>query len=139
MTEGTRLRSNFRTFGILANSATDMLATRSANWLWWWAGGYVIVMGAVVGSMIWERHSVLTEMSTPSSLANWEVWREDVRQQQGNPGPVERRVPKSDEPPALVLMRDYFAVSMVGATFFTSLLYWIGAWFVTGALGGVSK
>ncbi len=98
--------------------------------------GYVALMGAVVGAMISERQNVLTESSTPTSLADWQAWRADVQQQQTNPGPVERRVPKSNEPPALVLMRDYFAVSIVGATFFTSLLYWIVAWFITGALGG---
>ena len=98
--------------------------------------GYVALLGTVVGAMIWERQKVLTELSTPTSMADWEAWRADVRQQQANPGPVERRVPKSNEPPALVLMRDYFAVSIVGATFFTSLLYWIVAWCVTGALSG---
>ena len=38
------------------------------------------------------------------------------------------------EPPALVLMRDYFVVSLVGATLFSSMLYWVMGWFVTGAL-----
>jgi hypothetical protein len=45
-------------------------------------------------------------------------------------------VPKSDEPPALVLMRDYFTVLMFGAILFSSMLYWIMAWFVTGILRG---
>jgi len=58
-----------------------------------------------------------------------------VTNQQTNPGPVKRDNTKSEVPPALVLMRDYFVVSLVGATFFTSLLYWIMAWLVTGAIG----
>jgi hypothetical protein len=41
-------------------------------------------------------------------------------------------VPKSTEPPALVLTRDYFSVSLGGAVLFSSLLYWVIAWFVTG-------
>jgi hypothetical protein len=113
-----------------------MVSLRHKRWMVCWSIGYVALLGAVVGAMIWERHKVLTESSTPTSLADWEAWRADVRQQQTNPGPVERRVPKSNEPPALVLMRDYFAVSIVGATFFTSILYWIMAWLITGALGG---
>ena len=107
----------------------------------WFTGlivGYLVLLSAVIGSMFWERHAVLSELSTAESKADWESWRTDVRQQQTNPGPVERRIPKSDEPPALVLMRDYFTVSMFGATFFTSILYWIMAWFITGALGGTS-
>lgn len=93
-----------------------------------------MLMGVVVGSMLWERQKVIAELSTPQSIADWEMWREDVRHQQIDPGPVQRRVPKSAEPPALVLMRDYFGVSLVGATLFSSVLYWIVAWFVTGAL-----
>ena len=107
-----------------------MNESRRSKWLWAWLSGYVVVLIAVIGSMLWQRHVVLADSST----ADWEVWREDVRQQTSNLGPVERKVPKSIEPPALVLMRDYFVVSIVGATFFSSLLYWIGAWFVTGAL-----
>ena len=111
-----------------------MNASRRTNWLWGWMIGYVVLAGAVVGGMIWVRHTVLTDYSTPESIADWRAWQEDVRQQQTNPGTVQRRVPKSDEPPALVLMRDFFVVSFAGAVFFTSLLYWIVAWFVTGAL-----
>jgi hypothetical protein len=36
-------------------------------------------------------------------------------------------------------MRDYFSFSMFGASFFTSILYWIMAWFITGALGGSNE
>ncbi len=101
--------------------------------------GYIALLAAVVGSMLWERHAVLEEFGTPEALANWQSWRGDVQQTQSDPGPVQRQVPKSNEPPALVLMRDYFNVSMFGATFFTSILYWIMAWFITGALGGSSE
>jgi hypothetical protein len=104
------------------------------TWLWWWVVGYVALAGLVIGGMFWIRQIVLTQFSTPQSIADWQAWREDVRQQQANPGPVERRIPKSEEPPVLVLMRDYFLVSLLGAAFFTSILYWIVAWFLTGAL-----
>jgi hypothetical protein len=104
------------------------------TWLWMWLAAYVALMSGVVGGMLWVRRSVLDEYATPESIADWQSWREDVIKEQTSPGPVERRVPKSLEPPALVLMRDYFAVSIVGAVFFTSILYWIGAWLVTGAL-----
>ena len=114
-----------------------MLSSRRiSGWLWCLIIGYVALLSAVVGSMFWVRRTALTELSAPESIADWESWREDVREEQTNPGPVQRRVPKSDEPPGLVLMRDYFAVSLAGATFFTSILYWIMAWFVTGAMSG---
>jgi hypothetical protein len=113
-----------------------MNSSRRINgWLLASVIGYVALLSLVVGSMFWVRHTALTQLSAPQSIADWESWREDVRREETIPGPVQRRVPKSDEPPALVLMRDYFVVSFVGAVFFTSILYWIMAWFVTGALG----
>jgi hypothetical protein len=110
------------------------MSASQKTWFWIWLAGYAGLLAGVIGGMLWVRQSVLTEFSRPESIADWQSWREDVIEGQTSPGPVERRVPKSLEPPALVLMRDYFTVSIVGATFFTSILYWIAAWFVTGAL-----
>jgi hypothetical protein len=96
--------------------------------------GYIIMIVAIVWSLRSARDWALTELATPEAMREWEAWREDERQQDDRAGPVRRRVPKSAEPPALVLMRDYFAVSLVGAVVFMSLLYWVIAWFVRGIL-----
>ena len=111
-----------------------------------WAGlclvGYGLAMAVIVWSLLTARNWALAELATPRSLEQWEEWREDVREQQTQPGPVRRRVPKSSEPPALVLMRDYFGVSFVGALLFTTVLYWVIAWFVMGMLrqtGGLNR
>jgi len=104
------------------------------RWLWLWGVGYALVMTAVVWWTYAARDWAQANLSTPESTAAWEAWREDVRASQDHPSPVKRRVPKSTEPPALVLTRDYFAVLLGGAVFFSSLLYWVIAWFVTGIL-----
>ena len=101
-------------------------------WLWLWAIGYVALFVAVVWWLFAARDWAQAELSKPESTAAWEVWREDVKADQSRPAPVQRRVPKSIEPPALVLTRDYFGVSLTGAVLFSSLLYWVIAWFVTG-------
>jgi hypothetical protein len=101
---------------------------------WFWGAGYAILLAAVVWLLFAARQSALANLSTETSQSNWQAWRNDVEQQQVNPAPVQRRVPKSVEPPALVLMRDYFGVSLTGAILFSSVLYWIMAWFITGAL-----
>jgi hypothetical protein len=102
----------------------------------------MVVIAAVIWSLIAARRWALTSLATAASVGDWQAWREDVRQQQTEPGPVSRRVPKSAEPPALVLMRDYFAVCLVGAILFVTVLYWVTAWFISGILkrdvGGVS-
>jgi hypothetical protein len=107
---------------------------RFGCWWWLWAVAYAALVSAILGSMFAARRWSLAELATPSSIAQWEAWREDVRTQQNQPSPVERRVPKSGEPPALVMMRDYFGVSLCGAILFSSLLYWIIAWLVSGTL-----
>ena len=101
-----------------------------------------MIMGAVVWSLMAARQWALTKHATAESASDWQTWRDDVQQQQTRPGPVRRRVPQSAEPPALVLMRDYFVVCLVGAVLFVTVLYWVTAWFVRGILkrdvGGVS-
>ena len=110
-----------------------------ASRVWWlWGVGYAILLAAVLWSLFAARRSALARLSSEQSQSDWQAWREDVADQQAIAGPVQRRVPKSLEPPALVLMRDYFATSLAGAILFTTVLYWILAWFVTGAVAGPS-
>jgi hypothetical protein len=110
---------------------------RVGTWWRWWFVGYLVLVCAVVSTMIWLRQSAVPQLSSQKSISDWQEWKEaNVKEQQARSGPVERRVPKSDEPPELVLMRDFFGVLMVGALLFSSLLYWIMAWFVTGILRG---
>jgi hypothetical protein len=99
-----------------------------------WAIGYAALMVAVIAAMFRARDWTVKQLSTQESNADWQQWREDVRKQPARLGAVQRRVPKSEEPPALVLLRDYFAVSLVGAVLFSSALYWTMAWFVSGIL-----
>jgi hypothetical protein len=96
--------------------------------------GYIGLIAAVCWSLATARQWALAQLATPESIRQWEAWRDDVRRQESEPGPVRHRVPKSAEPPALVLMRDYFFVSLVGAVLFTTLLYWLIAWLVRGIL-----
>jgi H+/Cl- antiporter ClcA len=107
---------------------------RTGRWLRWWLLGYAAMIAAVVGAMVWAKQSAMS-----SSVTEWQAWREAERKEQSGPKIVERRVPQSDEPPALVLMRDYFVVLMLGALVFSSLLFWVIAWFVTGILAQPAK
>jgi hypothetical protein len=96
--------------------------------------GYLVLVVAVVWSLAAARGWALAYLASEQSIDDWQTWREDVRRQQTEPGPVARRIPKSAEPPGLVLMRDYYAVCLTGALIFSSLLYWIIAWFLHGIL-----
>jgi hypothetical protein len=105
-----------------------------SRWYWWSAPIYLILLASVVWGLISARHWALADLATPQSTAEWEAWRADVRAEQDQSTPVRRAVPKSAEPPALVLMRDYFGVSLTGAILFSSLLFWICTWLLHGML-----
>lgn len=102
----------------------------------WWCVGYVGLVAIVISLMFCARQSAITQLSSPQSISEWQAWRDDVRVKQSQPKMVARRVPNSDEPPELVLMRDYFGVMMLGALLFSSVLYLIMAWFITGIASG---
>jgi hypothetical protein len=99
----------------------------------WWSVGYALLIVVIVMAMFKSRNWALAQLSTPESIADWQAWRDDVAQQRA-PGPVQRQAPKSIEPPALVLMRDHFTVSMAGAIVLSSAFYWVLAWFVMGVM-----
>lgn len=90
-------------------------------------------MGALVGGLWHVRGRVIAELGTPEARADWEAWRQGVADRQGD-GVVQRRIPKSDEPPHLVLLRDYFpgvlgSLFLVATFLYTFLvLAFKGAW-----------
>jgi hypothetical protein len=114
--------------------AGDSAENRPRSWFWLFAVCYAALLIAVIWSMLSARRWALVELATPKAAEEWEKWRDDVRQQQDRQATVQRRVPKSAEPPTLVLLRDYFVVSMAGAVVFSSLLFFVIAWLLTGML-----
>jgi len=105
-----------------------MISTRStrgprrevANLIWLVA--YLVYVAAVVLLVLYARGVTLREMDTPEARAQWQAWRE-APPNQDTGGPVRRQPPSASEPPALLLMRDHFAVVMSGAVIFGSLLF----------------
>ncbi|MFM7207631.1 MAG: hypothetical protein ACKO4T_13300 [Planctomycetaceae bacterium] len=59
------------------------------------------------------RDRRLAEVAGPEAQANWDAFRADMRRQAGREGPVQRKVPKSAEPPELVWLRDHLRLAIV--------------------------
>lgn len=98
---------------------------------------YLVFIFPIVGLTFSARRWALQELATPAAHRQWETWREDVRQGRDPQGAtVSRRTPGSAEPPALILLRDYFSVCLVGAIIFSSLLFSMTAWFLIGVYRG---
>lgn len=89
-----------------------------------WLVLYVLAMTAVVLALFGFRHWALRTYDTPAAQVQWNTWRRDVaRGQDQNSAPVRRRVPKSELPPALLLMRDHFVACLSISLLLSSALF----------------
>lgn len=84
----------------------------------------LVVLGPPCLLYAW-RGKRLAELATPQARAEWDAFRDDMRRQSGRDGPVQRKVPKSPEPPELVWLRDHAPLAVVA---------WVT---LGGVLGGV--
>ncbi len=103
-----------------------------------WLAAYLVLFTAIIGGMFAYRARVLSDMNTPAAEAEWNRWRAEAANENGTTGPVQRTVPKSNEPPLLILMRDYFMASLVGLLLPLSALYWFIAWLARGVVSQAS-
>jgi hypothetical protein len=104
---------------------------------WIGAGaGYLVLLAALVGSLLLARQNALRSFASPDARQAWQDWRATTEQQQGEELPVQRSVPRSAEPPTLVLLRDHFQVCLVTGLTLSSVLYWTVAFFVRGMTSG---
>lgn len=83
---------------------------------------YLVFTDVVVYGVFAARAWTLSHYGTPQAQADWNQWRTTAKRHASG-GPVQRRVPSSAEPPALVLMRDRFAVVLTAAIVFGSLVF----------------
>ena len=100
-----------------------------------WLLAYITVISLVLGGLIYGRMQALATYGTEQAQSDWDQWRDEAKQMAEGTGPVQRRVPKSAEPPALVLMRDYFPICVIGSLLLTTVLFGTFMVFVRGALG----
>lgn len=96
------------------------------------AAAYVVAWAAaLVGPpavMLRWREARLATLAAPEAQADWDAFRADMRRQSGAAGPVQRKVPRSAEPPELVWLRDYAALAVAA---------WVGFVGVLGACLGI--
>jgi hypothetical protein len=99
-----------------------------------WLAAYAVVLTLIVGGASYMRTVAIAVYGTPQAQTEWDTWREDVKELEKQPYPVKRRVPKSTEPPALVLMRDYFGVCLTVAVVLSTVLFGTFMVLVKGAM-----
>jgi hypothetical protein len=83
-------------------------ASRAVGYLPWLVA-YIALMVAIGAVLAYARRQVIAQLDTPEARAQWQAWKAETEKQAQSAGPVARRKVHSDEPPALVLLRDHFA------------------------------
>ena len=99
-----------------------------------WLVAYLVTLFVVAGAVVRGRAVALATYGTPDAQSQWDTWREDTKKMAEQPGVVKRREAKSPEPPALVLMRDHFAVCLSLALLLTTVLFVTFMFLIRGAL-----
>ena len=84
---------------------------------------YLASMSAIVAGLIAVRRQTIAALDRPKARAEWQAWKEAAKKQAQGPGPVQRRPPKSDEPPQLILFRDHFGAVVTSAVALTTCLF----------------
>jgi hypothetical protein len=105
-----------------------------------WLLAFITVIALVSAGMSYGRWQAIRTYGTTEASANWTQWRIDVQiEESAGSGPVRRRPPKSAEPPALMLMRDHFAVCLGLALLLSSVLFGTFMIFIRGAFSSDSR
>ena len=110
------------------SNPSPLLANR-----WLWGGGYLLMLVGIVAGLFQVRHWTAVTFDNESAVSQWQEWRTDVINQPTD-APVTRRTPKSETPPAFVLLHKYFAVCMTLSVVLCSALYLTFMAMIRGAI-----
>jgi hypothetical protein len=95
---------------------------------------YLATMVVLVATLLVARRHVIATLDTPEGRRQWRAWREQTQKRQEG-GAVVRRPVTADEPPALILLRDYFTAIVITTLAIGSFLFAFVAFAVRGAFG----
>jgi hypothetical protein len=95
---------------------------------------YVVLLVGISWAMFVARDRTLAEFDAAGPQQQWQAWREAVKEGEADMGNVKRKVPRSAEPPTLVLLRDHFTVCLVGLLGISSVLYGSIVFLVRGVI-----
>lgn len=87
------------------------------------AAGWITGLVVPPVLLLQARSAWLEKLEAPEAQAQWDEFREAMKRQSGREGPVQRKVPKSVEPPLKVWLRDYVWLA-------------IAAWVILGGVLG---
>jgi hypothetical protein len=113
----------------------DTNPTRRRGPRWPWLVAYLLLMAAIVLALWQTRRSVLSGLDDEAGREQWREWkRQEQARALAKKSPVERRPPTTDEPPAVILLRDHFAAIVAGCLAAGTVLFAFLAIAIRGVL-----
>jgi hypothetical protein len=97
-----------------------------------WLVGYLVMLAIVLWGVVAARNWAIAQLNNATARAEREEYLESMRRDQAAGGPVQRRIPHTNEPPELVMLRDRFWVVVAAVCVFTSLFYGFAMYVVRG-------
>ena len=90
------------------------MSNRSHRIVWrYWIVAYLVSLLVVGGLFAAGRQLLIRRYDTDRSLVDdWQRWRDDVARQPETDSVYARKVPRSEMPPALWMIRDHFLRSL---------------------------
>ncbi len=108
-----------------------------AGWPFWFLVGALVLL--LASWWLWHvRDRVLAELSSDQGRAAWQDWKDYTHRTAERGGPVARRAVQSDEPPALVLVRDHFPAVLAACLVLLAAMLGFVAFVVRGMIRGGS-
>jgi hypothetical protein len=113
----------------------------TARRLFWIASLTVWIACCILGTwgLSRARSWASEHKAAPATQAAWDQWRAEAARQADGEGPVQRRRPKSAEPPSVVLLRDYYSMCVAALVLFSGVLSFTFCYLVFGAFDGQHK
>lgn len=100
------------------------------------AVAWIALLAVPPAVLLVSRDEWLSSLSRPEAQQRWDEFRDAMRSQSGREGPVQRKVPKSPEPPLLVWLRDYVWLAIAAWLVLGGTLGLFTLVLVAGAVGG---
>ena len=97
---------------------------------------WITLLAVPPALLIRARTSWLASLEDPAVQEDWEGFRSDMQAHSGREGPVQRKVPRSLEPPLRVWLRDHFGLAIAAWTILAGTLGAFLGMMVLGAITG---
>lgn len=98
--------------------------------------GWISALAVPPVLLLRARQAWLERLDRPEEQTRWDEFRRDMVRQTGREGPVQRKVPRSAEPPARVWLRDHASLAVTAWILFVGVLGGVFSLLVAGVMRG---